>query len=238
MSYLAGICAPQVTQNPGIITNVPKTVTLVPTPLAPVSTSVSAPPASSSASVVPNPEGSPQPSSILGNSPIGATEGIPQPSSILDNSPVGATPPPAVAQPETTLILSQSVTYACPASQIADGQVQAPAASSCTSLLVTSAIVPQVGFTTGPAAPGATGSDVGLAAGTPAAVPASPTGANPGPGAISPVGATTFGTIVGSGTGFLPPSPTGSVPFTGAASNTKATGFGILAGVIGLLFLA
>jgi len=32
LSYLAGICAPHVSQNPGIITNVPKTITLVPTP--------------------------------------------------------------------------------------------------------------------------------------------------------------------------------------------------------------
>ncbi|KAI4111181.1 MAG: hypothetical protein LQ345_006852, partial [Seirophora villosa] len=120
---------------------------------------------------------------------------------------------------------------------IADGQLQAPAASSCSSLLVTSAVVPQVGFTTGPAAPGATGSNVGLAAGSPAPVSASPTGVT-GPGANSRVGATTFGTIVGSASGFPPPGSTGSVPFTGAASNTKATGFGILAGVVGLLFLA
>ena len=32
LSYLAGICAPHVAANPGIVTHVPKTITLVPTP--------------------------------------------------------------------------------------------------------------------------------------------------------------------------------------------------------------
>lgn len=34
LSYLAGICAPHVPENPGIITGVPKTITLAPIPLA------------------------------------------------------------------------------------------------------------------------------------------------------------------------------------------------------------
>ncbi|KAL9024806.1 MAG: hypothetical protein Q9196_006245, partial [Gyalolechia fulgens] len=223
LSYLAGICAPHVSQNPGIITNVPTTIPLVPTPPAPAPTTgaPALPPAS------------PAPS---GNAPIGGSSA----SGALGNSPVGATPPPAagVALPVTTLSLSQTVTYACPVSQIADGQPQAPVSSSCTSLLNTQVIVPQVGFTTALPAPGASSPNVGLAAGSPAPVPASPTA---GPGTDSPVGATTFGTVVGSASAIgttIPPGSTNVIPFTAAASSTKVVGFGILASVVVVLLLA
>ncbi|KAL8933592.1 MAG: hypothetical protein Q9211_005699 [Gyalolechia sp. 1 TL-2023] len=223
LSYLAGICAPHVSQNPGIITNVPTTIPLVPTPPAPAPTTgaPALPPAS------------PAPS---GNAPIGDSSA----SGALGNSPVGATPPPAagVALPVTTLSLSQTVTYACPVSQIADGQPQAPVSSSCTSLLNTQVIVPQVGFTTALPAPGASSPNVRLAAGSPAPVPASPTA---GPGTDSPVGATTFGTVVGSASAIgttIPPGSTNVIPFTAAASSTKVVGFGILASVVGVLLLA
>ncbi|KAL9005949.1 MAG: hypothetical protein Q9188_001314 [Gyalolechia gomerana] len=226
LSYLAGICAPHVSQNPGIITNVPKTITLVPTPPAPS-------PATSAPAL---PPASPVPS---GNAPIGSSS-APVVAGAPGNSPVGAGPPPApgAARPVTVLSLSQPVTYACPVSQLADGQPQAPASSSCTSLLNTQVTVPQVGFTTAPPAPGASSSNVGLAAGSPAPVPAFPTA---GPGGNSPVGATTFGTVVGSASAIgstIPPASTGVIPFTGAASSTKVSGFGILASVIGVLLLA
>ncbi|KAL8945065.1 MAG: hypothetical protein Q9216_000049 [Gyalolechia sp. 2 TL-2023] len=226
LSYLAGICAPHISQNPGIITNVPKTITLVPTPLAPAPTT----------NAPARPPASPAPS---GNAPIGSSP-IPVVAGAPGNSPVGATSPPAAgaAPPVTVLSLSQTVTYACPVSQLADGQPQAPVSSSCTSLLNTQVTVPQVGFTTAPPAPGASSSNVGLAAGSPAPVPASPTA---GPGGISPVGVTTFGTVVGSASAIgstIPPGVTGVVPFTASASSTKVTGFGILASVIGMLLLA
>ncbi|KAI4190157.1 MAG: hypothetical protein L6R41_000965 [Letrouitia leprolyta] len=226
LSYLAGICAPHVAQNPGIITNVPKTITLVPTPPAPAPTT--------SAPALPPASPAPSGNAPIGSSPPPIVAGAP------GNSPVGATSPPAggAAAPVTVLSLSQTVTYACPVSQLADGQPQAPASSSCTSLLNTQVTVPQVGFTTGPPAPGASSSNVGLAAGSPAPVPASPT---PGPGGNSPVGATTFGTVVGSASAIgstKPPGSTGAIPFTGAASSTKVTGFGIFALTVGMLLLA
>ncbi|KAI4166785.1 MAG: hypothetical protein LQ346_009090, partial [Caloplaca aetnensis] len=193
-----------------------------------------------------------------GNSPVGALPAIPAgsppaTSGAPGNSPVGATsmpgapgsspvttavPAPPAAQPVTTLSLSQTVTYACPVSQLADGQPQVP--TSCSSLLSTQVVVPQVGFTTAPSAPGETSSpNVGLAAGSPVPVPATPTA---GPGANSPVGATTLGTVVGSASAVgsvRPPGSTGAIPFTGAASGVKATtGFGVLAGVVGMLLLA
>ncbi|KAL8902702.1 MAG: hypothetical protein Q9207_004454 [Kuettlingeria erythrocarpa] len=294
LSYLAGICAPHVSQNPGIITHVPKTITLVPTPATPAQTSgpAAAPPASSAPeTLIPGvtsapavPAGSPEATpGALGSSPVGASPAVPavpagSPEATpgaLGSSPVGTSPavpagsapatpgspgsspvggtyvpgapgsspvtaaaPPPAAQPVTTLSLSQTVTYACPVSQLADGQPQAPA--SCSSLLSTQVVVPQVGFTTVPSAPGETSSpSVGLAAGSPAPVPATPTA---GPGANSPVGATTFGTVVGSASAVgsvRPPGSTGAIPFTGAASGVKATtGFGVLAGVVGMLLLA
>ncbi|KAL9596142.1 MAG: hypothetical protein Q9219_006003 [cf. Caloplaca sp. 3 TL-2023] len=227
LSYLAGICAPHVSQNPGIITNVPKTITLVPTPPPAASTGVQPPLPASPPPATPAP---------VGNSPLGVTS-APVVAGTLGSSPVGANSPPPAA-PVTTLTLSQTVTYDCPVSQLADGQPQAPASSSCTSLLNTQVTVPQVGFTTAPAAPGSSSPSVGLAAGSPAPVPATPT---PGSGGNSPVGATTFGTVVGSASAIgsnKPPGSTGSVPFIGAASNTKVTGFGILVGAIAALFVA
>ncbi|KAL8732851.1 MAG: hypothetical protein Q9166_002452 [cf. Caloplaca sp. 2 TL-2023] len=262
LSYLAGICAPHVTQNPGIITNVPKTITLVPTPASPAQTSTSgtlAPPSASSApitSIAGPPGNSPISESFESapaNPPVGST--IPASSALVTpiagslgnvpigessvsvpaNPPVGSTRLPP-AQPVTTLRLSQPVTYPCPVSQLPDGQPQAPASSSCTSLLVTQVVVPQVGFTTAPAAPGVTNPSVGLAAGSPAQVLATTTAGSIG---SSPIGATTFGTVVGSASAVGSTIPQGApIPFTGSASNTKTTGFGILAGLIGMLLLA
>ncbi|KAL8843326.1 MAG: hypothetical protein Q9170_000184 [Blastenia crenularia] len=231
LSYLAGICAPHVSQNPGIITNVPKTITLVPTPAAPApTTSVPAPSPASQAPVIPL---------TNGNSPPVKVTSAPVVTRSPGNSPVGVTyPPAAAAPPVTTLTLSQTVTYACPVSQLADGQPQAPASSSCTSLLSTQVTVPQVGFTTAPASAGASSPSVGLAAGSPAPVLASPTA---GPGRNSPVGTTTLGTVIGSASAIgstQPPGSTGTIPFIGSASNIKVTSFGVLAGLVSLIFLA
>ncbi|KAI4242792.1 MAG: hypothetical protein L6R40_003856 [Gallowayella cf. fulva] len=245
LSFFAGICADHVSKNPAIITNVPKTITLVPTPASPASSAgtsgAAIPPASPASSA--GTSGVAIPPASLASS--AGTSGVAIPPASLApenpvagppaNSPVGATVPPPAPVPVTTLSLSQSVPYACPVSQLPDGQPQAPASSSCTSLLVTQVIVPQVGFTTGPAAPGVTSSNVVLAAGSPAPAPANPT---QGPLGNSPAGATTFGTIVGTVGSTMPPGSTNPViPFIGGASSTKATGLGLLAGVFGMLFL-
>ncbi|KAI4253751.1 MAG: hypothetical protein LQ352_003498 [Teloschistes flavicans] len=220
LSYLAGICAPHVNQNPGIITNVPKTITLVPTPAAP-------PPAGSpSTAIVPPISPAPVVSSV-GNLPVGVT-------SAFGNSPVGATSP-LPAAPVTTI----SVSVNCPVSQIADGQVQAPTSSSCISVI--SASVPQVAFyTAGAAAPSSGGApNVVLAAGSPAPVAATPT-PTPGAGANSPIGATTLGTVAVGST--RPSNATGgsggSIPFTGSASNIKVTGFSVVVGLVVMLVFA
>ncbi|KAL8716303.1 MAG: hypothetical protein Q9220_000208 [cf. Caloplaca sp. 1 TL-2023] len=241
LSFLAGICAPHVANNPGIITNVPKTITLVPTP-APATPTSSAPPIAGTSGVAVVPPASPAP-----ETPAPGITSAP----VVAGSPISPPPgttvvPPVVQQPVTTLSLSQTVSYACPVSQAADGQPQAPLSStSCASLLTTQVVVPQVGFETAPATPGATGAgspNVVLAAGSPAPVPANPT-ATSGPGANSPVGAgaNTFATVVGSASvvGSTVPGSTNPIPFTGAASNVKITGIGaFVAGVIGLLALA
>ncbi|KAL8669084.1 MAG: hypothetical protein Q9168_006309 [Polycauliona sp. 1 TL-2023] len=225
LSNLAGICADHVSKNPGIIVNVPKTITLVPTPASP------SPSGAPNVPIVP-------PASVASITPIPSNAGSPPavdtsvPSTVA-NSPVGATNEPPAANPVTTLSLSQAVPYACPVSQLADGQPQAPA-SSCSSMLVTQVTVPQVGFQTAPAAPGVTNPSVNLVAGSPAPNPAITTagavaGENP---------ATTFGTVVGSASPVGSTFPQGPiVPFTAGASNIRATGFGILAGVIGMLFV-
>ena len=221
LSNLAGICAPHVYKNPGIITNVPKTITLVPTPATPVTTS---PPAVGTSGVLVTPPAS----QVL------ATAGI------LGNSPVGATSPPAGApHPVTVLSLSTTVTSSCPVTQITDGQVQAPMSSICSSVINTQVTVPQVGFTTAPGASGSSSPNVGLAAGSPAPVPATPT-PTPGPNGNSPIGVTTFGTIVGSASAPVGSTKPGSspIPFVGGASSNKATIFGIVAALVGTLFLA
>ncbi|KAL8809630.1 MAG: hypothetical protein Q9200_003248 [Gallowayella weberi] len=244
LSYLAGICAPHVPKNPGIITNVPKTITLVPTPASPSQTSPQpSSPASTSGAAIPPASpapgtptsppvpGNPLVTSSVANSPVGGTiPGNPLVTSSVANSPVGGTIPPPAPIPVTTIILSQNVPYACPVSQLPDGQPQAQASNTCSSLLVTQVIVPQVGFTTGPAAPGVTSSSVGLAAGSPAPVTATAT--------QGPVGAvpTTFGTFVGSA---LPTGAGGPiVPFISAANSHKVTGVGILvAAALGAVLL-
>ncbi|KAL8838854.1 MAG: hypothetical protein Q9176_004789 [Flavoplaca citrina] len=225
LSTFAGICADHVSKNPGIIINVPTTITLVPIPASqapsgPSSAPIAPPAESASVTSIPNVAGSP---------PTGG----PSVTSTVANSPAGATNPPRAAYPVTTLTLSQSVPYACPVSQLPDGQSQAPA-SSCTSILVTQVVVPQVGFETASAASGASTPSVDLVAGSPAPNSAITT-AGPIAGG-SP--ATTFGTVVGSVTPIGSTFPQAPItPFTGSASNTKATGFGIVAGVVVLLFI-
>ncbi|KAL8862078.1 MAG: hypothetical protein Q9178_001533 [Gyalolechia marmorata] len=221
LSNLAGICADHVSNNPGIITNVPKTITLVPTPASQSPSGPSAAPISPS--ILPGPV-----TSIPGNPVPIADSSVP---STVANSPAGATIQPSAANPVTTLSLSQPVAYACPVSQLPEGQAPAPA-SSCTSLLVTQVTVPQVGFETAPAAPGVINPSVELVAGSPAPVLATATA---GPVGGSPT--TTFGTVVGTASAIGSTFPQGStIPFTGSASSTRVTGFSVLAGVIGILF--
>ncbi|KAL8768615.1 MAG: hypothetical protein Q9209_005174 [Squamulea sp. 1 TL-2023] len=251
LSTLAGICADHVSKNPGIITNVPKKITLVPTPVsqppsglssAPIVPPIPSAPITSVSSIPSSPsvEGSPIPSAPVNSVPSipsSALFGVSSVPSTVAISPVGGTIPPPAANPVTTLSLSQPVPYACPVSQLPDGQPQAPV-SSCTSLLVTQVVVPQVGFETAPAAPGVTSPSVDLVAGSPAPVLATAT-SGPVGSENSPVGATTLGTVVGSPSAIGSTLPQGgTVPFTGSASNIKVTGLGPLAGVIGMLFLA
>ncbi|KAL8991861.1 MAG: hypothetical protein Q9169_007585 [Polycauliona sp. 2 TL-2023] len=222
LSNLAGICADHVSNNPGIITNVPITITLVPTPASQAPSGPSSAPMTTPALTSPVPSNG-------GSPPVVDTSGA----STVANSPVGATDAPSVANPVTTLSLSQAVPYACPVSQLPDGQPQAPV-SSCSSMLVTQVIVPQVGFETAPAAPGVTNPSVDLVAGSPASNPAVTTagpvaGGNP---------ATTFGTVVGSASAIASTFPQEPItPFTGGASGIKVTGFGLLAGVLGMLLV-
>ena len=225
LSTFAGICADHVSKNPGIIINVPTTITLVPIPASqapsgPFSAPIGPPAESASVTSLPNVAGSP---------PIGG----PSVTNTVANSPAGATNPPPAANLVTTLSLSQPVPYACPVSQLPDGQIQAPA-SSCTSILITQVVVPQVGFETASAASGASTPSVDLVAGSPAPNPAITTA-----GPIAGGGpATTFGTVVGSVTPIGSTFPQAPItPFTGSASDIKARGFVVLAGMVALFFL-
>ncbi|KAL8742129.1 MAG: hypothetical protein Q9190_005342 [Brigantiaea leucoxantha] len=224
LSNLAGLCAPYLPQNPGIITNVPQTITLVPTP--PPSNIPSGSPASTGAA----PTGGASAPVPVVPAPATPAPGAP------GNSPIGASPPPAgttIPQPVTTLILSTTLTTPCPAvTQASDGQPVVPTSSVCSTVINTQVTVPQVQLTTGGPAPGASGgSNVGLAAGSPAPVVASPTPVPGAPGS-SPYSPTTLGTVVGS---VQPPGVTSPIPFAGSASSINANSFGVFAGLAVIL---
>ena len=224
LSYLAGICAPHIAANPGIITNVPTTITLAPTPLS-----------SNGIPVSPN---NPAPSAPA--APGGQTPPAAAPQTTVSISTI------------LTVACPSGQSAAGGVSLVTSGQAQASGsagmAPSCmtTSVLNTAVVVPQVAFTTA-------NSNVGLVAGTPAPAAAAPTGvkspatnvnspiapaAAPGspaaPGVssnqpASPAGVAQPPVIAPSSpSGYtVSPSSTASVvPFTGAA--TRSTSGGVL----------
>ena len=77
---------------------------------------------------------------------------------------------------------------------------------------------------------------VGLAAGSPSPVPATPT---PSATAAAGVrgGATTMGTVLGTGVGPASASYTGAVPFKGAAGRVVGGGFAVFVGLVGVVMV-
>ncbi|KAK3167340.1 hypothetical protein OEA41_010467 [Lepraria neglecta] len=211
MSYYAGICAQHVPAHPAIVTAVPSTITLVPTPAA--QTPGSAPPAANT----PGPVGSPAPTSAPAAPPAAAaTTAAP--------APAAGTPAPAPQLPPTTISISTTVTLPCPvapANQISDGQVQAqtgmPSGCTTTQLLTTQVTLPQVAFSTGAS------SSVGLVAGTPAPAQAAATGAPAAPAPAAPVPG-----VAGASSSAPISTPTSTVaPFKGAAARTGSSSMAI-----------
>jgi len=169
LSYLAGICAPHVSQNPGIITNVPKTITLVPTP-----------------ATTPAPVGTQSPASGI-VSPAPAPVGTQTPAS----GPVSPAPSTSYTTSRTTISISQTVTVAATYSTGVSSGSPIPS-SSITSILNTAVTVPQVYITSANSGIGASGApSAGLVAGTPAPAAATPTG----PVRNGPPGASTFASV-------------------------------------------
>ncbi|KAF2500428.1 hypothetical protein BU16DRAFT_547288 [Lophium mytilinum] len=155
LSYLVGICAPFVPQNPGLITNCPSTVTLGPTPAQTPAYTAPAVPATTlliitsfSSAVVPG-------ASTL--APVAST-------------PAGYTAPVTTI----TLVATQTVTVPC----VQGGTTIAGSSTTSTTVTQTVVTVPQVAFTTNTnTVPGATATQpvVNLAPGTPAPVYATAT---------------------------------------------------------------
>ncbi|KAL9611998.1 MAG: hypothetical protein Q9167_003398 [Letrouitia subvulpina] len=218
----AGLCAPQLPENPCIVTGVPPSINLSPP---------GPPPAG----------GSPAPTGSVPVPVPGTPTPAPPATGVPGTSPVGVSPPPynPAGSPVTTLSLNTTLPAPCPAvTQAADGQPVVPLSSGCSTVINTQVVVPQVHITTGAPAPGASGSNVGLAAGSPPAVPAYQTPAAGVPG-NSPYVPTTLGTIVGSASVVVqPPGQTSPIAFAGDAPSLKATTFGIFAGFVAVLVLA
>jgi len=188
LSYLAGICAPFIAQNPGLITNVPSSITLAPTAA---------------------------PTGIVTASVTNAAAAV---SSMA----------PAPTVPVTTITLHTVVTVPCSAS----GTVIP--SSSTTTTIHTVVTVPAVHFDTqtAAAAAGATAApSVGLAAGSPSPVAASPTSVPTG--TVAAVASSVKSTAAPVATG------AGITPFQGAAVNVHAKGavVALIAGGVALLML-
>jgi len=218
LSYLAGICAPHVAQNPGVVANVPSTITLMPTPQATPNSPaapVSSAPVSAPASLANSPQ---QPSSAPAAPPA---------------APAPTAAPAGPAGPLTTISISTTITLPCASaagvSQIPDGQVQAPtsaAAGTCTttSVVNTAVTVPQVYISSGVSA-------TGLAAGTPAPAAAAATGAN---SPIKPQSAP-----LGSAPSSVPLPTKSTTPFVGAAGKVETSMLmSVFMAAVGLAVLA
>ncbi|KAF2733087.1 hypothetical protein EJ04DRAFT_524739 [Polyplosphaeria fusca] len=210
LTYLVGICASYVPQNPGIITNCPSTV-----PLGPTYTPPPAPSASeSSVPVVPVPESSAEASSIA----------VPPASETIVTSaaPLTSAPPAPPAGPS---IPCTTITYETTVG---------------TSTISTTVTVPQVVFTTEPPAPPAPGAPapssseepVALVPGTPPPAVAITTGAVPPYPVPSSLGTVTLPAGTGASA-----TQTGPAQFTGAASSVHVGYAPALAGAM-LAFFA
>ncbi|KAK3703814.1 hypothetical protein LTR37_014260 [Vermiconidia calcicola] len=240
-SYLMGLCAPHVPENPAIITACPPTVTPTPTPTGyttippPVYSSVPAPSAPASsvpsapvyspvssvpASSVPAPSGYPSvpaPSVPAPSVPVSTgytsvpVPSVPATSGIPPYSPVTSAPP-APEAPCTTITYSSVVTIPATYTEGPSAGYTVPS-SSYTTELITTVTVPQVHLTTYTAGGSAS---VGLEAGAPSGAPAYPTGS-----AVGPVGyGTTFGTSFAAGptaSGYVPVQATGGAAKVGSS---------------------
>lgn len=242
-SYLMGLCAAHVPNNPAIITACPPTVT--PTPSSPASVaSVSSPSAVTS---------SPESPVTTGATCSEFVDGQPQcggPTSAATTTAItAATSATAPAVPQTTISFSSSIVVPATYSTGVSAGFTVPS-SSYTTNLVTSVTVPQVQITTNTiTSAGSTTTSVGLGAGSPSSASASATGetctefvdgqpqcgggAAPAPTATTPAGpvasapsaapaaptaASTFGTSIATAT----PTSSPIVPATGAGARTES----------------
>jgi hypothetical protein len=219
LQYLIGICANYVPQNPGLITNCPSTVPLNPTTSVGSSAAPSSAASSSaveSGSVVPS-------SSVVPSGEVPASSAAP-------STTAAAITTPAPSQAVTTITYQTIVTV--PYTTVSEGSTMS---SQSESTISTSITVPQIVFTTQPAASvsegaSTTSQEVALVPGTPAPVLASTTAA---PYPISGV-PTTLGTgVVPSGSAVYTAPP----EFTGAASPLGVSVTPALFGAV-LAFLA
>ena len=167
LSYLAGICAPHVSANPGIITHVPKTITLVPTPAT-----------SSSPAVTPAPAGS----SGVTAGPIGG-----------QSTPA----PAAGYQPATTISYSATLTVPVTYSTGVSAGSPIPSSSTTTVINTAVEVPQVQFTTGNSPAGATGAPSVGLAAGSPAPVVAASTPAAAGYGAAGATGtgASTFASV-------------------------------------------
>ncbi|KAK3179428.1 hypothetical protein OEA41_005550 [Lepraria neglecta] len=185
LSYLAGICAPQIPANPGIVTNVPKTITLAPVP---VPTNSSNPATPIVAGATQQARSSPPQTTVS----ISTTVTIPCPSS-------GATS--IVNQISDGQIQSMCMTTSILNTAVAVPQVAFITSNSAVGLIAGTP-APTAAFTTAinlPIASAVTAPPI-----APAVAPAVTLAATPASGFAS-----------GSGTSFIGPMSTGVVPFTG-----------------------
>ncbi|KAK4495795.1 hypothetical protein PRZ48_013063 [Zasmidium cellare] len=254
-SYLMGLCAPYVPQNPAIITACPSSVT----PAASYSYSPQTSPAPSSPAS--SPEGqtitlySTKEETITSCAPevtncpakthttsyaIGTT--VTTAPASTEISPIGSSPAPTAPASVPCTTITYSTVYPVPATYTTGSSVGATIpSSSITTSLLTTVTVPQVQITTYTVTSGgSTTTQPGLGYGSPSPV-VGPTGAAPSapapapypttsvPGPVGPIGGST-----GLGTTYLPtPSPSSSpiTPYTGAGA--KISGSGFLAVVLG-----
>ncbi|KAK6440089.1 hypothetical protein LTR95_003694 [Oleoguttula sp. CCFEE 5521] len=255
-SYLQGICAPYVPENPAIITACPSSVTSVGVPAttyppssseaSPVTTSAVVETSSAAETTSALPPAYAPGTSSTEVSPITATTSM-APSDTCTTSTTPASSAPDSTSTTTlitTLTYSSTITIPCTYTTGESLGFTIPS-SSTTTLLETTITVPQVQFITSTVTvPGATTTmSVGLAAGSPSAAPAyTTTVATTTAGATAaPVQGTTTSTAVvvsyptsGFGTSVAAVQPSASsspiVPYTGAAP--EGVGMSVLGAVV------
>jgi hypothetical protein len=256
LTYLIGICAAHIPQNPGLITNCPSSIPL---------TAVGTPPASTSASTPNSPvKSSPAPAppstttlvvyTSFSSCSVGQTITAAGTTTVLDKPsistitmtstrtipctkckapPAASTPasPVLVTQPAviplTTITIAQTYTVPCTYATGPSAGFPIPSSSTVT-LLSTAVTVPQVAFTTIAPVGTATAAAVGLAPATTAA-PVMPGYGNTATGNSAASPAPTY---TGFGTAYVPSRSTTGAPvqFTGAAVKVGGSVAGLFAG--------